>query len=80
MYLGARVGAAETLFSGITTVHDWCHNVRGPDFALEDLRALQESGIRARFSYGTNAAENGRLDQETSSACTATGGAIRPRG
>jgi cytosine/adenosine deaminase-related metal-dependent hydrolase len=65
MYLGTRLGVAEALFSGITTVHDWCHNVRGPAFALEDLRALQESGIRARFSYGINAAENGRLDLES---------------
>lgn len=57
MYVGARIGATEAIFSGITTVHDWCHNVRGPDHALEDLRALQEAGIRARFSHGNNAAE-----------------------
>ena len=52
MYQGTRLAAAEALHSGITTVHDWCHNIRGPEFAAENLRALRESGIRARFSYG----------------------------
>jgi cytosine/adenosine deaminase-related metal-dependent hydrolase len=33
-------------------VHDWCHNVRGPAHAEAGLRALAESGLRARFSYG----------------------------
>src|SRR5215467_4239550 len=52
MYHGTRLAAAEALNGGITFVHDWCHNVRSPQFAEEDLRALRESGIRARFSYG----------------------------
>lgn len=52
MYIGARLAATEALYSGITTVHDWCHNPRTPEHAEEDLRALRESGIRARFSYG----------------------------
>ncbi|HZF29501.1 MAG TPA: amidohydrolase family protein, partial [Gammaproteobacteria bacterium] len=36
-----------------TFVHDWCHNVRSPEYAAADLKALGESGLRARFSYGT---------------------------
>ena len=52
MYQGTRLSAAEAIFSGTTTVHDWCHNIRGTEYADEDLRALRESGIRARFSYG----------------------------
>jgi 5-methylthioadenosine/S-adenosylhomocysteine deaminase len=52
MYYGTLLSAAEALFSGITTVHDWCHNVITPQHAEEDIRALQEAGIRARFSYG----------------------------
>jgi 5-methylthioadenosine/S-adenosylhomocysteine deaminase len=52
MVRAVRLAAAEALHAGITTVHDWCHNVRGPSFADADLRALAESGIRARFSYG----------------------------
>jgi cytosine/adenosine deaminase-related metal-dependent hydrolase len=52
MYQGTRLGAAEAVNGGITFVHDWCHNIRGPEFADQSLRALAESGLRARFSYG----------------------------
>ena len=51
-YQGVRLSAAEAINSGITTVHDWSHNIRGPEYAEADLRALRESGIRSRFSYG----------------------------
>jgi cytosine/adenosine deaminase-related metal-dependent hydrolase len=53
MYAAGRLAAAEAIHSGITFVHDWCHNVRGPDYAQGALRALAEAGIRARFSYGS---------------------------
>jgi cytosine/adenosine deaminase-related metal-dependent hydrolase len=52
MYYGALLSAAEALHSGITTMHDWCHNIITHEHAEEDLRALQEAGVRARFSYG----------------------------
>ncbi len=52
VYQGTRLACAEAIHSGITTVHDWSHNVRGPGCALAGLRALQESGLRGRFSYG----------------------------
>jgi 5-methylthioadenosine/S-adenosylhomocysteine deaminase len=52
MYQGTRLAAAEAVNGGITFVHDWCHNIRGPEFADASLRALAESGLRARFSYG----------------------------
>lgn len=52
IYQGTRLACAEAISSGITTVHDWCHNVRGPAHADAGLRALAESGLRARFSYG----------------------------
>ena len=51
-YAGTRLAAAEAINSGITTVHDWAHNIRGPEWAEAGLRALRESGLRARFSYG----------------------------
>lgn len=53
MYAAGRLAAAEAINAGITFVHDWCHNVRGPDYAEAALRALAETGIRARFSYGS---------------------------
>ena len=55
VYQGTRLAAAEAIYSGITFVHDWCHNVRGPDYAEASLRALTDSGLRGRFSYGWGA-------------------------
>jgi cytosine/adenosine deaminase-related metal-dependent hydrolase len=52
-YQGTRLAAAEAIHSGITFVHDWSHNMRSPEHANENLRALRESGIRGRMSYGT---------------------------
>ena len=53
MYQGTRLAAVEAIYSGFTFVHDWCHNIRRPDFAAANLKALRESGLRGRFSYGT---------------------------
>ena len=64
MYAAGRLAAAEAIHSGITFVHDWCHNVRSPDHAEAALRALEETGIRARFSYGspTGASNDATID------------------
>jgi len=52
MYQGTRLACAEAINNGITHVHDWCHNIRDPEYADADIKALRESGLRARFSYG----------------------------
>lgn len=52
MYRAVRFATAEALFSGITTVHDFNHNVRSLNYAKAAVRALTDTGIRARFSYG----------------------------
>jgi cytosine/adenosine deaminase-related metal-dependent hydrolase len=52
MYNTARLAAAEAINSGITTVHDWCHNNRSREHPEGELRALAETGIRAQFSLG----------------------------
>jgi 5-methylthioadenosine/S-adenosylhomocysteine deaminase len=52
-YIGVRLGVAEGLLSGITTVHDWSHNTVSPQHADAELQALKDIGVRARFSYGT---------------------------
>lgn len=87
VYQGTRLAAAEAIHSGITFVHDWCHNVRGPEYAEASLRALTESGLRARFSYGWGAGHANdrtidldhleRLQQEGKSALVSFGLAWR---
>jgi cytosine/adenosine deaminase-related metal-dependent hydrolase len=59
VYQGTLLACAEAIDAGITTVHDWAHNVRSPEHAEAGLRALAEAGLRARFSYGYPAAARG---------------------
>ena len=51
-YRSVRLGVAEAMLSGVTTINDWSHNVVSPAHADAEVRALQEMGIRGRFSYG----------------------------
>ena len=51
--ISVRLGIAEGLLSGITTVHDWSHNTVTPAHADAEIEAIKEIGVRARFSYGT---------------------------
>lgn len=50
--LGVQLGLAEAVNSGITTVHDWAHNVLSPAHAEAELAALRAAGVRGRFGYG----------------------------
>ncbi len=52
-YRAVRLGLAEALSAGVTTVHNWAHNVRSPAHADAELRAMRDSGIRGRFAYGS---------------------------
>jgi 5-methylthioadenosine/S-adenosylhomocysteine deaminase len=54
-YTSVRFGLAEAVDSGITAVHAWEHNIQTPQHARASLQALQESGMRGRFSYGPSA-------------------------
>ena len=54
MYAGTKLGAAEALYSGITTAYDFCHNIRDRDFAEQSIKALKDTGIRACFQYGAS--------------------------
>ena len=36
---------------GSTTVVDYCHNIRGPGYAVASIEALQRTGIRHLFTY-----------------------------
>lgn len=53
MYHSATLAAAEAIHSGITFIHDWCHNARSVEHVEASLNALANTNIRARFSYGT---------------------------
>jgi 5-methylthioadenosine/S-adenosylhomocysteine deaminase len=51
-YRSVRLGVAEALSAGVTTVHNWAHNVRSPEHAIAELSAMRDMGIRGRFAYG----------------------------
>lgn len=60
-YWSLRLGLAEGLRGGITTVHDWYHNVRGPADAAAAIQAHHDAGVRAHVSMG---AAEGAPDDE----------------
>jgi 5-methylthioadenosine/S-adenosylhomocysteine deaminase len=49
---GVRLALAEAIHSGITTVHNWSHNLLSPAYADAELEVHREVGSRARFGYG----------------------------
>lgn len=51
-YASVRLGVAEAVLSGITTVHNWSHNTRTPEHADAEIQAMKDTGVRGRFSYG----------------------------
>ena len=53
LFHGSRLALVDALNTGITTVHDWSHNLRSPAHADANLQAHREIGLRGRFSYGT---------------------------
>lgn len=53
VYIGNLLGALEAINSGITTVFDWSHIMNTTEHTKAAIRALKDSGIRAKFGYGT---------------------------
>ncbi len=51
-YRAARLALAEAIDSGISTVHNWDHNLRSPEDADANILAQLDMGVRGRFSYG----------------------------
>lgn len=51
-YRAVRLGVTEAVNGGLTTVHNWAHNIRSQAQAAAEVRAMADSGIRGRFSYG----------------------------
>jgi 5-methylthioadenosine/S-adenosylhomocysteine deaminase len=52
-YRSVKHGLSEAIHAGVTTVHNWAHNIQSPEHADAELRAMRDMGIRGRFSYGT---------------------------
>jgi 5-methylthioadenosine/S-adenosylhomocysteine deaminase len=53
VYASNLAGSLECLNAGITTLVDWSHINNTPDHADAAVRALQETGIRAQYAYGS---------------------------
>jgi 5-methylthioadenosine/S-adenosylhomocysteine deaminase len=51
-YRSVRLSLAEAVAAGVTTTHNWAHNVRSPAHADAEVKAMRESGLRGRFAYG----------------------------
>ncbi len=51
-YTSSRLGALESINGGITMLHAWEHNMISLDHARASARAMHETGLRGRFSYG----------------------------
>lgn len=51
-YRSNRLALAEAMHGGMTTVHNFAHNTRSPAHVDAELKALAESGLRGRYSYG----------------------------
>jgi 5-methylthioadenosine/S-adenosylhomocysteine deaminase len=49
---GVRLSLAEAINSGITTVHNWAHNLPKPEFADAELQVHKDFGTRALYGYG----------------------------
>jgi 5-methylthioadenosine/S-adenosylhomocysteine deaminase len=52
-YFATRLALADAVNAGVVTVHNWAHNIRNPEHADRSVDAHLESGLRARFSYGS---------------------------
>ena len=63
MYATALHGCLEALNAGVTTVADYCHNVRTHDHAYRTIAGIRASGIRAMWGYSfTGLASDARAD------------------
>jgi len=51
-YRAVRLGLTEALSAGVTTTHNWAHNVRSPAHADAEVKAMRDTGLRGRFAYG----------------------------
>src|ERR671912_171332 len=53
VYASNVAGSLECLNAGITTLVDWSHINNSPDHSDAAVTALQQTGIRAQYAYGS---------------------------
>ncbi|WP_224501183.1 amidohydrolase family protein [Celeribacter litoreus] len=51
-YASDMLAFAEALNAGITTIHNYCHHVASPETVEAEMRAHQDSGLRALYTFG----------------------------
>lgn len=54
IYLSSYLGGLECLDCGITTLCDWFHNNRSPEFADAAIQGLRDAGIRMVFGFSNS--------------------------
>ena len=60
-YAGNLVSAYGAIDAGITTLLDWSHIQNTPEHTDATIAALQESGLRSVFAYGTPESRSWRV-------------------
>lgn len=73
---GARLALAEGLSAGITTVHDWAHNVMSREDADANVDADLGLGIRVRWSWGAPSTTPGLSLEEMKARLGSVGAAL----
>jgi 5-methylthioadenosine/S-adenosylhomocysteine deaminase len=51
-YASDMLAMAEGINAGVTTLHNYCHHVMSPETVEAEMRAHQDSGMRALFTFG----------------------------
>jgi 5-methylthioadenosine/S-adenosylhomocysteine deaminase len=59
VYAGVLWGALQAVSAGVTAVADWAHNLGTSEDTDANIRALEDSGIRARLYFGGKASASG---------------------
>jgi cytosine/adenosine deaminase-related metal-dependent hydrolase len=65
MYATSLQGGLEVLNAGVTTIAEYCHNVRSPDHAEEGIRGVRDAGVRAVWSFSFTGLGKGQSSFET---------------
>ena len=74
VYQGVRLSTVEAIHGGVTTVTDWSHNNQTRDHTEADIKAIADSGIRARYLYGP---WQGQANTQSSNMAEASNVSIR---